>query len=184
LAAAIGVAQGVMFVRTILLALALNPALGLALAWPLAAGCAAACAGAFWIAGRDPNARAAQARGSPDTLNGAMRFVAVAACALVLAHWATQAFGVAGLYLSSALAGLVDVDAATAAVAGFARPGAEPAGPALFAALLALTANSVSKSAIAWRMGGPKLGAAASGVLLSSALAAIVAALAMTLIRG
>jgi uncharacterized membrane protein (DUF4010 family) len=182
LAAAIGIAQAVMFVRTGLLAAFLNPGFGLTLIWPIAMGCITALAGAVWYAGRGQrDGEGTASAGSPDTLNDAIRFVAVAAAAMIVAFWATQFLGAAGLYFSSTLAGLVDVDAATTAIASFAGNGSAPQGSLSFAALLALTANSISKSVIVWRIGGAAVGRLASGILLMSALAAVLAAIAVEL---
>jgi uncharacterized membrane protein (DUF4010 family) len=176
-AAATALAQSIMFVRTGALAGALNPAMLQALFWPLAAGALASALAAWRFSGSGRPHAVPLSLGSPDTLNASARFVAVAAAVSMVAALLMDGFGIAGLYVSGAVAGLVDVDAATVMAARLT----DTTFGGAFAAILALAANSCSKTAIAWRAGGRDMGMNAGFAFLGSGLAAAVTFVAVLL---
>lgn len=172
-AGAASIAHMVMFVRTGLLAGALNPSLLPALAPPLAAGlCASGIATALFLL---PGGKATETipLGSPDTLNATVRFVVLAAGLMIVSALLIQWFGPWALYASGFIAGLADADAATVTAARLSQ-GTEGA----YAIVLALCANAISKTVIAWRMGGRDMGLKSGYAFLASALAAAIAFLA------
>jgi uncharacterized membrane protein (DUF4010 family) len=178
LAAAASVAQAVMFARTGLLAGALNPSLLPALSWALGAGGAAAAFAAWLLLRPASRQDETMPMGSPDTLNDAARFVAIAAAVLVVSALLIENFGVWALYVSGFVAGLVDVDASTVSAARLSG-GADGA----YAVILALCTNALSKTTIAWRLGGRDMGVKAGYALLGSSLAAASAFVAALVLR-
>jgi uncharacterized membrane protein (DUF4010 family) len=178
LAAAVSVAQAVMFVRTGLLVSALNPGVLLSLGIPLLAGALASVLAAWALMRGGQGGPKAVAPGSPDTLNAAARFVAIAAIAMVVSAGLVEWFGEWALNVSGFVAGLVDVDAATV-MATRLSGGTQGA----FVVILALTANAVSKTIIAWRLGGRDMGVRAGYALLGSALAATLGFILMIVAR-
>jgi uncharacterized membrane protein (DUF4010 family) len=170
LAAAASVAQTVMFARTGLLAGALNPSLLPSLAWPLAAGMTAAGVAAWVLMQPSKTQNDSIPLGSPDTMNAAARFVALAAAVILASAFLIEQFGVWALYAGGFLAGLVDVDASTLTAARLSG-----GDPGAYAVVLALSANALSKTTIAWRLGGRDMGLKAGYALMGSGLAAAAA---------
>lgn len=167
LAAAAGVAQTVMFARTGLLAGALNPSLLPSLMWPLAAGMAAACVASWILMRPSRSSKGTIPLGAPDTVNAAARFVALAAAIILASTFLIERFGSWALYAGGFLAGLVDVDASTLTAARLSG-----GDHGAYAIVLALSANALSKTTIAWRLGGRDMGLKAGYALLGSGLAA------------
>jgi uncharacterized membrane protein (DUF4010 family) len=176
LAAAVATAQAVMFVRTALLAAALNARLLEVVAVPLACGAAAAIAAAAFLAFRYRGAldESKLEPGSPDMLNAAIQFVAVAALVMVLAHYAYVFAGDLGIVVSGLLSGAIDVDAATlsasrAAGAGAGVPLLQAAGGSIVAAVIA---NSIVKAFVSYTQGSREMARAAIAALAVSGAAA------------
>jgi uncharacterized membrane protein (DUF4010 family) len=171
LASATSIAQALMFVRTGFLAGALNPTLLPVLAGPLLAGALSAALAAYLLLPGKESGETALPLQSPDTVNTAVRFVALAAGLTLVAALVQAWLGAWGLYASVFLAGLADADAATVTAARLP----DSASSGAFAVILGLTANSAAKTVIVWRQGGPAMGTAAGTVFLVSALAMVSA---------
>lgn len=173
LAGAILSSGGVMLLRVLVLAGALNLALALALAVPLLAAALFQGLTAYLLIGRDDKGAAGPeglVHRNPFLLPEVLRFGAILAAVMLAAGIARSVYGDGGLLAVAAISGLVDVDAVTLSVAGMGAPDA--AGVA--AVLTAIAVNSVAKSAYAWYAGGGRLGL----LLLVLNLAAIAVAVA------
>lgn len=180
LASAIATAQAVMFVRTGVLISALNASLLDHALLPLVLGASTAIAGALlvtYLAGKTEQPDKLDA-GSPDALNAAIKFIAVVAIVLVLAHYAQMVAGEWGLILAGLLSGAVDVDAATVSASRLTGTQVHEASLAAGAAAIAvaIAANSFVKSGIAFSLGTRALAFPAAAVLGASGIAAIIGA--------
>lgn len=100
--------------------------------------------------GKDP--------GAPFDLSTALGFGVLLGAMAVLTHAAKQWMGDAGLYALSLLSGLLDVDAILLTVIQMTGQGTLPVGQATVAAGLAVTANMLMKTMLAWTIGGTALG--------------------------
>jgi uncharacterized membrane protein (DUF4010 family) len=117
---------------------------------------------------------------NPFELRQAVTFGLLYGVVLFVAKAAQTTFGSSGLYLSSVLAGLTDVDAITLSAAELHRGGLADA-TAATAIVLAATTNTIVKSGIALSLGGKRLGKSVVAIL-GAALAAgglVLAALAL-----
>jgi uncharacterized membrane protein (DUF4010 family) len=182
LASAIVVAQAVMFVRIAALVYALNAALFDVILLPLLLGCILSLLGAGVLVqrARQSERQASFDAGAADSLGAALRFIAIVAAMLVMAHYAQDYAGNAGLVLSGLLAGAVDVDAATVSAARLSSASVTSTTPLSTAATtiaVAVLANSIVKSAIAFRLGTSTLGWPTATILTVSAAVTITAAL-------
>ncbi len=176
LVGAIAAAQCVMFARTAALIAAMNPSLLRAAAVPLALGAVTSVIGALIVIRGSAQATGGKLQpGSPDTLGGAIKFVIVVACVLLLAHYAREYAGDAGFVLSSLLSGALDVDAATVTASRLVEQGAGPPAATTGAAAIAaaIAANSVVKAGIAHGMGARTLAWPATALLLAAATASL-----------
>jgi uncharacterized membrane protein (DUF4010 family) len=187
-AAAIAVAQSVMFFRTAALVAVLNIALLAHVLVPLALGAAAAIVGALVLT-RRANIKSeskALTAGSPDTLASAIQFVIVVALALLFAHYAQMVAGGVGVIVSGFLAGAVDVDAATVSASRLSGTQVREASAAAAAASVAaaLVANSLVKAGIAFSLGSRELARPVAAVLVSSGIAALIGAALSYLVLG
>lgn len=175
--AGIVAACGVMFVRMAVVILALQPTLAPRLAGLLAfLGVASFAATAcLWPRSTTMSTEPAVAPAKVFDLATAIGFAAVLAGVGVLARAAQDVLGVAGVYGVAFLSGLADVDAVViSSVQMFAqeRVGATVVSIAI---LLATLANLLVKGAMAWTIGGRRVGAAVVGGYL-----AVIAAGAVT----
>lgn len=184
-AGAIAAATSVMFLRTLILATILFPALTVPLGAPLVA---AALAGAVvaWI-----HVRRAATGGperprdlrldiqTPDDIGTAIKFGVALAVVSLLAYYGKQLLGEQGLYATAALSGLVDVDAVTVSAARLARGAlAVDAQTASLAILIASAVNTLVKVAIARFFGSSRLAAQTALLAAACAVAALAAYLA------
>lgn len=172
----------VMFVRTTVLVAFMNPALLKTMWIPFAAmgGVTAAFAGWHYYAGlkgtarRKPGGEEAGASGmplqNPFSLGSAIQFGAVFAIVLLAVKMAEENAPGLGVYLVSALAGSVDVDAITLSIANDANKAIEPA-QAVAAIILAALANTAVKCGMV-----VVLGAGPARLQVALATAAIFAA--------
>jgi uncharacterized membrane protein (DUF4010 family) len=109
---------------------------------------------------------------NPFELTSVLRFAALLAVIVFLSKWLTAVFGQGGAVAIAATAGLADVDAITLSMAGLADHGLSPfeAGRAI---LVAVAANSLTKSGIAVSVGGVRFGigytAATAGAIAAGA---------------
>jgi uncharacterized membrane protein (DUF4010 family) len=183
LAAAIAIAQSIMFARIAALVYTLNHALFGLVLWPLVLGCIVSLLGAAILVfrARRTEPHATFDAGAADSLGIAARFIAFVAAMLVIAHYAQEYAGNAGLMLSGLLAGAVDVDAATVSAARLASATLAATTPLATAATtiaIAVLANSVVKSGIAVRLGSRDLAWPAAAVLTTSGVVAFASAVA------
>jgi uncharacterized membrane protein (DUF4010 family) len=158
----------------------LAPAALPALLPPALAGAAAAAAAALWAWRRAPAAdtEAAQAaqRQGPLRVREALIVAALLAVVAVGVAWAQQRFGTLGLLGGTALAGLADAHAPVAALAALQSAGTLEAATLVLGVLLAVAANSATRSVAAFTAGGRGYGLAiASSLLVSGAVATAVA---------
>lgn len=162
LALGIIAAWAVMFVRVLVEAGVVNPAL-LAVLWPaIAAGGAAALAWAgvlFWRSRRASPETDAEAQhfSNPFELKSAFAFGALYAVILVGAKAAELYFGRAGVYASAVASGLADVDAVTLTMAELSARGGLALDTAHRAVVLATASNTVVKGGIVLALGAPAL---------------------------
>ncbi|MEY3367077.1 MAG: hypothetical protein RI973_232 [Bacteroidota bacterium] len=94
--------------------------------------------------------------GSPLNLKDAVFFGLIYSCILVLIRFSSEQYGIAGIYISSALASLTDVDAVTISIA---KLGSEVISKldAQNAILLATVCNTIVKACIGLMAGSPAL---------------------------
>ena len=168
------IADALMAVRVLIMAAAVNRPFAASLAWPLGAfGVASALAGGLLLS---RSALQAGERGAPVLTNPvevgtALKFAGAIALVMLLAKILAKSFGAMGVFGLAGLSGLADVDALTLSVSNMA--GRELAAPsAALAVLLAVGANTMSKTVIAGVAGTPRHGLLVGG---ASAVAAAVA---------
>lgn len=160
-------------VQMSVLLLAIDPAVLRALALPLlCAGAAAVLYAAYFVvvALRTPSARIEQS-GRAFSIISALTFGALICVVLVTSAVLEHYFGARGALASTAIAGFVDVHAASISAATLAANGALSASGAAFPIVIALSTNTVTKIVMAFSAGG---GAFAARV--SAGLVLIVAA--------
>ena len=181
LAAAIAIAQSIMFARIAALVYTLNQALFDVVLMPLVLGCIVSLAGAgiLVLRARSAGNSAAFEAGDADSLGIAVRFIGFVAAMLVVAHYAQEFAGDIGLMLSGLLAGAIDVDAATVSASRLASTTTSPLSAAGTTIALAVLANSLVKSGIAFRLGPSTLGWPTTTILLASAAITVTTALAL-----
>jgi uncharacterized membrane protein (DUF4010 family) len=139
----------------------------LALGLAVAAAAVVVPAGAAGAAGPAPGAAGGEAGEAgeageiklknPFELGSAVKVTLVFAVVLLATKAATVYLGPRGLYLTSLLAGMTDVDAVTLSTAGLARDGIDAA-TATVAVVLAIAVNTAVKAALAGIVGGAALG--------------------------
>ncbi len=169
-AAGIIAASGIMFPRMIVIASIVAPGLALPLAIPLIVAALVSFAlGAmvWWLhPGRELNRdQAAQFR-NPLDLRTAFEFGVFFTVITFVSRAAQKTAGASGLYLVSAAAGLVDVDAITLTAANLWSHGHLPATVAVATIAIAAAVNTVVKSILAGVLGGGRLGLWVGGPLL------------------
>jgi len=104
----------------------------------------------------------------------------LALATVLLASAAARAwFGDRGLILTAGLSGVADVDPITLAVGSQMHTSGLPAGTAVLAIVLAITANTLAKAGFAWISGGRAFGLRLTAMLTAS----LVAALAMVALK-
>lgn len=115
--------------------------------------------------------------GNPLRLVAALKFGLLFAAVRFLARAASQAHGGTGTLAVSAIGGSVDVDAILFSLAGLLRESRLDAALALWSLILALSANAVLKSALAWSIAGARFArrlVAAFLLMFAAALAGII----------
>lgn len=155
-------ATATMFPRTLLIAAVVAPGVTASLAIPVlsAALIAAVAAAIFARMARDGEDEppAGPSHANPLDIKTAVQFALVLAVVMVLAQALKQWMGAPGLFLLSAVSGLIDIDALTLSLATMSM-NAEIAAPTASAAiLLASIVNSLVKPAIAFAVAGPSVG--------------------------
>ncbi len=162
-------ANAAQFPRLLLILWIMNPELCRQLVTPLAGMTVAGALAGLW-AGRS----AAETSGlqrlalrNPFQLAQALRFGALFMLIVFASKAAAEAFGVAGLFWTSALGGSVDADAVAVSLAGMVAAGSVQLHVASGAVLLALVANAAVKTGIALAGGEPRFARRLAGAFLA-----------------
>lgn len=163
-----------MFGRVGIVVALFGPRLLERLAAPLAAAAVVLIAAALVLVGPwakpDPKAKDDGVKlRNPFDLREALGFAALLAVILLLSKALTAMFGAEGSVGLAAVAGIADVDAITLSMTELAGTGGPAASEAALAILVAVTANSLSKSVLAMFAGGRWFG----GFYLAISLAAL-----------
>lgn len=151
---------------------------GVALALMTAAG--AVYARALRPGARPEGPMPAPKLGNPLRLTAAIQFGLLFAAVRFLARAAAALYGSSGTLASSAVGGSVDVDAIVFSLGGLLREGRVGTGLAVWCLLVALAANAVLKTALAWSIAGRRFAQA----LIGAFAAMFAAALAWTAARA
>ncbi|MEJ2479309.1 MAG: MgtC/SapB family protein [Acidihalobacter sp.] len=163
------IACGTMFPRTLIIAGAINPQLGLRLALPLGIMTVVTYLGAALLWHRTPAGAAHPPElQNPLELRQALRFAALLAAILLLAEAIKRTLGDAGLYLLAAVSGITDVDPINLSVARMTH-GDLALSVAAIAIVVAAISNTLTKGVLAAAVGHRRLGLRVLGVLFASA---------------
>jgi uncharacterized membrane protein (DUF4010 family) len=167
-ALAIAVASATMFARVLAVVALVDRSLLELLAWPMGAMAGAGFAVSIWMWWRETH-RASRSEAvplkNPFELKQAVKFGLVYAIVLFLAKAAEQAFGARGVYASSLVGGIADVDAVTLSLTELHRQGLD-ARTATTGITLAATMNTIVKGGIATVLGGRALGVRVGTIFL------------------
>ena len=168
-ATGIALASAVMYLRVLLLAAVLAPAVALSLLWLLgpAAVTAFVLARLVWKREKTGSSSKAALTAKPFELLPAFGFLAAVAAASLLVQWAQVEFGEAGAAISLFIAGSFDVDAALVAYSTLPSD-ALPVAVAALALAGTVVINMAFKTAIVFTNAGARLGATAGYSLLAS----------------
>lgn len=149
-ALAVMLAWAIMFVRVLVEVAVINPELLVTVWAPVAGVFLASLAYCGYLYGVQPadEQEEPQTVRNPFRLVPAITFGVLYAVILVLSNWAQGYFGDAGVYLSSLVAGLADVDAITLSMARLHESGNVEARTATRAIIIAAAANTVLKGGI------------------------------------
>lgn len=149
LTAGVTLAAGVMFLRVLLLVFVLNQDLLVPLAMTLVPMAAVCFVGALvlWMGRRGDADAGEMPLDNPFDLATALKFGVFLAVVLIIAYYAKQWLGDAGLYALGAISGIADVDAITLSMARMAQT-PEFHEAAVGAIFLASAVNTLSKGAM------------------------------------
>jgi len=111
---------------------------------------------------------------NPFELGTVLKFGAVLGVVLLTTKLLTSAIGSAGAYLVAAVSGIADVDAITLSMARGAGGDAHTAAIAIF---IAVAVNTVTKTALAWSIGGAAMGRLLAMVSVTAIIAGAIALL-------
>jgi len=152
------IASTIMFGRQWLIALVIDPDLAKALVVPIALPTAAGIGIALflWLK-REARGSAALQVKNPMDLGSAIKFGLIFAVVLFMSKAAHEYYGASGVYVSGALAGIVDVDAFTVSAARLVQESVLSSRTANAAILLAGAMNTLVKGGIAALLGGEGL---------------------------
>lgn len=180
-ALAIVIASSTMFARVLAVVAVVDRSLLWALAWPMGAMAAAGFGVSMWLWWREthrgPKTEAVPVK-NPFELKQALKFGLLYAVVLLAAKAAEGAFGARGVYASSVVGGMADVDAITLSLTELHRGGLN-ARTATTGITLAAATNTIVKAGIAVVVGGRALAlriAAIFAFVLACGAAALVAA--------
>lgn len=171
-ALAITVAWITMFLRVIVAVAVLNWTLLTAVWFPLLVTAAALSVYAgYLLLRRTVDDQHEVTLVNPFELRPALTFGVLYAVVLLVSRTAQLYFGDAGIYISSLLAGLTDVNAITLSMAELSRsPTGLPISTATGAILLAVLANTIAKTVMVFVAGGPAIRRAIAPTALVSML--------------
>ena len=151
------VANTIQLPRLFALAYAINPELARALLVPMACVTASSTLFAWAIyryAGTPGGDRSRFPLGNPFQFVPALKFGAVFTGITLATKWASTEFGSQGLLLSTSLGGAVDVDAITVTLGNLLKSGPVDAHLCTQGVLIAIIANAVFKTALAFAAAG------------------------------
>jgi uncharacterized membrane protein (DUF4010 family) len=173
-------ANAIQFPRILILLGVISPALAGAAAAPLGAMTLAGLLLALLIRPSSRTAAGEQRRikvRNPFSLGPALKFGAAFTAIVFLVKAASAHFGQGVLLLTAAVGGLLDVDAIAVTAAQMTNAGAVQASGAALAVLVALVANALFKTGLAWTAGTPAFAAriGASFIILLGAGALFIA---------
>jgi len=176
LAAGVVIASATMFPRMIVLCFAILPALAQQLLWPLLSAGVVGFLAAAWYAWRGSRGKLSQGgeelkTTNPLELTMALKFGALLAVIMVLAHALRAWMGDSGLYALGAVSGLIDVDAITLSVASIAKHGETTVAIAAAVLLVPAAVNTAVKAALVTAICGARMGLRVTVALLASLLA-------------
>lgn len=169
---AVLVASTMMFVRVLVELAVVNVAIFDALFWPFALTVGAGLLLSLWVYFRPEkmaktvSEKAVSDVSSPFALLPALKFGLLFAAILFVVNFATETFGERGVYLTSVLSGLLDVDAITISLANLAKEGAIGTEVAERGIVLAAMVNTAVKGGIFLAFGGRKVAIKICGALL------------------
>jgi uncharacterized membrane protein (DUF4010 family) len=179
LAAGVLAASSIMFVRVLIEAGIVNPALLPSLLPPLVSMSIITLGGAYWLwrqsahIAQTDTADETSTLSNPFELGSALKFGLLLSAILVLSIGAREWFGNTGLYLLALISGLADVDAITLSTARMSLSNLS-ADTARNAILIAAFTNTAVKVMLALVIGGRALGLRVGGVTLAAILIALL----------
>jgi uncharacterized membrane protein (DUF4010 family) len=158
LALGILLAWTVMFVRVIVLSIALAPALASRMLVGEGVPTLAALALALWMWRKHHKDKTGtvEAGSNPFELTQAIKFGLLFALVTLASKAAQHALGTSGLYATGALAGSVDVDAITISMTGIAQSGSTQLDVAAHTIQIAALSNTLVKGGFAFALGSPQ----------------------------
>jgi uncharacterized membrane protein (DUF4010 family) len=151
-------ASCIMYIRVLIVILAICPPLFMYLLLPVGSMCLVGIVSSFIINKMHKD-------GKPDKLNlqspfaitPALKFAGLLIFILAVANLLVYYLGNSGLYLASLISGLADVDAITISLSSLVLTGAVLAKVAALGVILAVCTNTLVKIGIVWFMGNKKL---------------------------
>ncbi len=159
LAMGIVLAWTVMFFRVAIMTSVISWELGRRLIFAVGLLCLASLAACFWLWRRrqQRDRGEVKAGSNPFELDEAIKFGLLFGVVVLVARAAQVYLGDAGLYLAAGVAGLTDVDAITLAMADLAQSDAANLQIAARAIVIAVMANTLTKSGMAIGLGSAEL---------------------------
>ena len=158
LALGILLAWTVMFFRVAIMTAFISWELGRRLALAVGLLCATSLGACYWLWRRRQAERGeVNAGNNPFELDEAIKFGMLFGVVVLIAKAAQVYLGDAGLYLAAGIAGLTDVDAITLAMADLAKTSESSVGTAARAIVVAVMANTLTKSGMSIGLGSPEL---------------------------
>jgi uncharacterized membrane protein (DUF4010 family) len=175
-------ASATMFVRVAAIVAVFGPSLLPRVAGSLAAALAVSVAAALivdrpWRSGKKADGESSRLT-NPFELRTVLLFGLLLAAVMLLSTAASETFGEGGGILFAAVAGIGDVDAITLSMTQVVGDNVSPQAAAL-AILIAVAANSASKTVLATAAGGRRFGTTYGGITLASLAAGAAVALAI-----
>jgi uncharacterized membrane protein (DUF4010 family) len=169
IAAAIGLANGIMAPRILFIIALVNRELAMRLAIPILLLGMVPLLGALLIARQSKNGRSPSGLKvtNPLELGTALKYGLLLMVILVMVRAAEQWFGDTGVYLVSAISGIADVDAVSISLAKAAH-GSLSLNTASIGVLIAIFMNTLVKIFLTWFIGGQRLARWCGGLLVSA----------------
>ena len=159
LALGIVLAWTVMFFRVLIMSSLISWELGRRLALAVGLLCMVSLGACYWLWRRHQQRERGEVKpgSNPFALDQAIKFGLLFGVVVLVAKAAQVYLGDAGLYLAAGIAGLTDVDAITLAMANLAWSDSAKLGTAARAIIIAIMANTATKSAMAIGLGSLEL---------------------------